>query len=113
VGFAAESGHAGGLVVGAQFELLAGEGVDLGTDCGLFVGDDPVGDVGVDQRHFHLAVSESGTEERGSLRELLGEEPANALGSCLIEISTADMPRVRAIVANVARTRWAHMEAIV
>jgi len=44
VGFAAEPGHAGGLVVGGQLGRLAVKGVDLGTDLGVFVGDDPVGD---------------------------------------------------------------------
>jgi hypothetical protein len=44
MGFAAEPGHAGGLVVGGQLRLLAVEGVDLGADGGVFVGDDAVGD---------------------------------------------------------------------
>jgi hypothetical protein len=42
--FAAEPGHAGGLVVGGQCGRLAVEGVDFGADLGVFVGDDPVGD---------------------------------------------------------------------
>src|SRR5205807_6088537 len=49
VRFAAEPGHAGALVVGGQLGRLAVEGVDLGADRGVFVGDDPVGDPGVDQ----------------------------------------------------------------
>jgi hypothetical protein len=55
-GFAAQPGHAGGLVVGRQCRWLPVEGVDLGADGGVFVGDDPVGDPGVDERHFHLLV---------------------------------------------------------
>jgi hypothetical protein len=43
VGFAAQPGHAGGLIIGGQFELLAVEGVDLGANRGVFVGDDAVG----------------------------------------------------------------------
>ena len=58
VGFAAQPGHAGGLVVGGQFGRLAVEGVDLGADRGVLVGDDPVGDPGVDQGHLHLPVAE-------------------------------------------------------
>ena len=42
MGFAAQSGHAGGLVVGGQFGLLAVEDVDLGADRCVLVGDDPV-----------------------------------------------------------------------
>ena len=60
MGFAAQPGHAGGLVVGGQCRRLAVEGVDLGADGGVFVGDDPVGDLGVDERHFHLLVPEQG-----------------------------------------------------
>jgi len=41
---APQAGHAGGLVVGGQLGRLAVEGVDLGADLGVFVGDDPVGD---------------------------------------------------------------------
>jgi hypothetical protein len=40
--FAAEPGHAGGLVVGGQFGWLPVEGVDLGADRGVFVGDTTV-----------------------------------------------------------------------
>ena len=36
--FAAQAGHAGGLVVGGQLGTLAVEGVDLGADLGVFVG---------------------------------------------------------------------------
>src|SRR6202012_5950411 len=60
VGFAAEPGHAGALVVDGQCGRLAVEGVDLRADLGVFVGDDPVGDPGVDQGHLHLAVAEQG-----------------------------------------------------
>src|SRR6202012_1533362 len=48
------------LVVGGQCGRLAVEGVDLRADLGVFVGDDPVGDPGVDQGHLHLAVAEQG-----------------------------------------------------
>jgi hypothetical protein len=58
VRLAAQPGHAGGLVVGGQFGLLAVEGVDLGADGGVFVGHDPVGDAGVDEGHFHFLVSD-------------------------------------------------------
>ena len=60
MGFAAQSGHAGGLVVGRQrrWRLLAVEGVDLGADGGVLVGDDPVGDAGIDEGHLHLLVAE-------------------------------------------------------
>jgi len=44
VGFAAQPGHAGGLVVGGEFGRLSVEGVDAGADCSVFVGDDPVGE---------------------------------------------------------------------
>ena len=47
---------AGGLVVGGQFGWLAVKGVDLFGDGGVFVGDDPVGDARIDQRHLHLAM---------------------------------------------------------
>ena len=53
-------GHAGGFVVGRGFELLAVERVDLGADRGVFVGDDSVGDAGVDEGHLHLPVAEQG-----------------------------------------------------
>src|SRR6185312_5166463 len=39
---------------------LAGERVDLGADGSVLVGDDAVGDPGVDQGHLHLAVAEQG-----------------------------------------------------
>ena len=44
LGLAAQAGHAGGLVVGGQCGLLPVEGIDLGADGVVFVGDDPVGD---------------------------------------------------------------------
>jgi hypothetical protein len=56
--FAAQPGHAGGLVVGGQCGRLAVEGVDAGAGRGVFVGDDAVGDLRVDQCHFHFAVAE-------------------------------------------------------
>jgi hypothetical protein len=34
-------------------EVLAVEGVDLGVDGGVLVGDDTVADAGVDQGHLH------------------------------------------------------------
>ena len=52
--------HAGGFVVGGQLELLAVEGVDFRADGLVFVGDDAVGDAGVDEGHFHGAVAEQG-----------------------------------------------------
>jgi hypothetical protein len=39
---------------------LAVEGVDLGADGGVFVGDDSVGDAGVGEGHVHRAVAEQG-----------------------------------------------------
>jgi len=60
VGLAAQLGHAGGLVVGGQLGRLAVERVDLGGDGGVLVGDDPVGDLGVDQGHLHFLVAEQG-----------------------------------------------------
>jgi hypothetical protein len=43
-GFASQSGHRPGL---GDVELVAVQGVDLGADGGVFVGDDAVGDAGV------------------------------------------------------------------
>jgi len=54
--FAAQPGHAGGLVVGGQCGRLPVEGAGLGADRGVLVGHDPVGDLGVDQGHFQGAV---------------------------------------------------------
>jgi hypothetical protein len=48
VGFAAQPGHRGGLVVGGQRGRLAVEGVDLRADRGVLIGDDAVGDLQVD-----------------------------------------------------------------
>jgi hypothetical protein len=59
VGFAVQPGHAGGLVAGGQRGRLPVEGVDLGADGLVFVGDDPVGDA-LDERHLHLAVPGQG-----------------------------------------------------
>jgi hypothetical protein len=60
--FAAQPGHAGGLVVGRQRGQLPVEGVDLGADRGVLVSDDPVGDPGVNERHLHLLVAEEGSD---------------------------------------------------
>ncbi len=60
MGFAAQPGHAGGFVAGGQHGWLPVEGVDLGADRGVFVGDDAVGDLRVDQRHLHLLVAGQG-----------------------------------------------------
>ncbi len=38
--------------------FLSVEGVDLGADCFVFVGDDTVGDAGVGEGHVHGAVTE-------------------------------------------------------
>ena len=56
MGFAPQPGHAGGLVVGGQLGGLAVEGVDLGADGLVLIGDDAVGDAGVNEGHFHAAV---------------------------------------------------------
>jgi hypothetical protein len=58
VGFSAESGHGDGFEVGSEFLCLSVEGVDLGADRFVFVGDDTVGDPGVGEGHFHRAVAE-------------------------------------------------------
>src|SRR4029078_6051992 len=54
--------------------FLGVEGVDLGADRGVFVGDDPVGDAGVDERHFHGAVP----QQRGDRFE--AHAPVDGLG---------------------------------
>ena len=54
--FAAQFCHAGGFVVGGQFELLSVEGVDFLADGLVLAGHDAVSDAGVDQGHLHGAV---------------------------------------------------------
>ncbi len=66
----AEFGHAGRFVVGWQFGLVRPvAGVDFRADGLVFVGDDAVGDAGVDEGHLHAAVSEQrGDRAQRSLR---------------------------------------------
>ena len=55
MGFVTEPGHRGGLDVGRQGAAgdLAVEGVDVGVDGGVLVGDDTVGDAGVGEGNLH------------------------------------------------------------
>jgi hypothetical protein len=62
------------LVCQRIFWGLPVERVDLGGDGGVLVGDDLVGDPGVDQSHRHLLVAEKGCDglESHAVVELVG-----------------------------------------
>jgi hypothetical protein len=85
VGFVAESGHGGGLDVGGQCAGpdLAVEGVDVGVDGGVLVGDDTVGDAGVGEGHLHRAMPEQGGdrfESHPAVDRLGGQGVAELVG---------------------------------
>src|SRR5918994_7383064 len=61
VGLLAKPGHGRGLDLGGERAGCVGgvvEGVDLFAHRGVFVGDDPVGDLGVDEGHLQGPVAE-------------------------------------------------------
>ena len=63
--------------------ICAVEGVDVGVDGGVFVGDDTVGDAGVGEGHLHRAVSEEGGdgfEAHAAVDRLGGQGVAELVG---------------------------------
>jgi hypothetical protein len=92
-------------VVGRQFGRLPVERVDLGANGGVLVGDDLVGDPGVDQGHLHLLFAQQGDglEPHAAVGRLGGQrvrEPQSAGGVLL-----AGMPlRSRAVLGSLARS---------
>jgi hypothetical protein len=105
LGFSAQAGQAGAFVVGRQFGRLPVERVDLGANGGVLVGDDLVGDPGVDQGHLHLLFAQQGDglEPHAAVGRLGGQrarEPQSAGGVLL-----AGMPlRSRAVLGSLARS---------
>ena len=77
------------------------EGVDLGADGCVFVGDDAVGDAGVGEGHLHRAVAEQrgdGFEAHAAVDGLGGEGVAELVG---VDVADAGLRGRR-----VATMRW-------
>ena len=91
VALLAEPGHGGGLDLGGQRAGRGGgvvEGVDLFAHRRVFVGDDPVGDLGVDEGHLEGAVTEQrgdGFEAHPAVDGLGGEGVAQAVGVHVVD----------------------------